>query len=321
MSGPTVRVRDLRKRFRFAARPGRVALRDVDADAEAGVTVVAGANGAGKTTLLSVLLGFLHPTAGRATIDGTPPRRWIRRHGAGYVPERFDAPPGWTPAAALRDLARLAPGDGSADDVIERFGLGALAGRRLGTLSRGERQRFALAQAALGSPALLVLDEPEQGLDATGRSALIGWVRERRAEGATVLLSTHDLDLAADLADRAVVLAAGRMVASLVAETGEHRPAAYLITLAAPHAALSALVGESPSGHPAEGSAVDEDLPPIDEGVIAASDEDALAQALARLVDAGARPVRVEPAASRWRTRLAAALEQAVTADASGGAR
>jgi ABC-type multidrug transport system ATPase subunit len=207
--------------------------------------------------------------------------------------------------------------------VVDRFGLAPLARRRVGSLSRGERQRFALAQAAVGAPALQVLDEPEQGLDVAGRATLAAWVRERRAEGATILLSTHDLDLAADLGDRALILDAGRRIATLTAEGAERRPVGYRVTLAAPHPALSEIVeatrsdeatgspggvragdGGGPGPERESGSA----LPAIDRALLPIDDEHALALCLARLIDAGARPILVEPAASRWQTRLAAAL-------------
>jgi ABC-type multidrug transport system ATPase subunit len=292
LPGPTVEARALHKRYGSGDRSGGGALADVSLDAGPGVTAVLGPNGAGKTTFLSLCLGFLRPTAGAVTVDGAPPARWLRSRGAGYVPERFAAPGAWRVGPALRDLGRVGPRPShpaarEAAPVLARFGLDGLAGRRVGELSRGELQRFALAQAAIGNPPLLILDEPEQGLDADGRGALLAWVREQRGAGATVLLSTHDPALAAALADAVVVLARGSIGAAFRAADRERVPSAYRVTLEAPHPALAEWADAGGD------EAVDDAL---DEAVVPVADAAGLQACLRALQDRGARVVGVAPA-------------------------
>jgi ABC-type multidrug transport system ATPase subunit len=198
---------------------------------------VVGPNGAGKSTLFGLLLGFLRPTEGRVTIDGQDPARYVRRHGAGYLPERFALPPEWPVRDALIGLARL---DGAGPDAaarasaaIERFGLEAHAEKPVGALSRGLLQRVGLAQATLTHRDLVVLDEPTEGLDPLWRIRMLGEVTALRSRGATVLLASHDLAEVERTADRAVLLDAGG-----VREVLETRPAddpsTWEIVVAAP---------------------------------------------------------------------------------------
>jgi ABC-2 type transport system ATP-binding protein len=192
------------------------ALADVSLSMEPGVWAVAGPNGAGKTTLLGLVLGFLHPTAGAVRIDGETPRRYMRRRGAAYLPERFRLPPEWPVRGALRALARAdgqPAGDAAAraDAALERMGLADYADRAVGTLSRGLNQRVGLAQTLLAERDLVVLDEPTEGLDPLWRVRFRELVAELRDAGRTVLLASHELGEVERLADRVVLLADGRV--------------------------------------------------------------------------------------------------------------
>lgn len=167
---------------------GRVVLEDVSLRLEAGrIVTLIGPNGAGKTSLVRVLLGLLKPTAGRV----------VRKPGlrVGYVPQRL-AVDATLPLTALGFL-RLAGADPArCRRSLARVGVDGLADRPLAALSGGELQRALLARALLRRPELLVLDEPDQGLDIPGRRALHQLLAELRDElGCAVLLVSHDLHL------------------------------------------------------------------------------------------------------------------------------
>ena len=193
------------------------ALRDLDFELPAGaVTVLLGANGAGKTTLLHVLATRLRPSAGQAWVAGLDVRRdpaavrariGLVGHGPMLYPE----------LSAEENLAYFARLHGVPHDqeacraALERVGLRRQARERARHLSRGMRQRLALARATLHEPAVLLLDEPFAGLDAAAGEALEERVRAAAREGRAVLLATHDLGRASRLADRALVLRIGRL--------------------------------------------------------------------------------------------------------------
>lgn len=174
-----------------------------------------GQNGAGKTTLLECLLGLRTADAGEVTLAGLDlrlqPRAALRVVGAQLQPSALQDK--ITPREALRFHAAL---HGVAADVaalLARFGLAEKADARFDTLSTGQRQRLALALALVHRPALLVLDEPTTGLDPQTRRALHQILRDHRAGGGGVLLSTHDLAEAERLCDRVAILHRGRIVA------------------------------------------------------------------------------------------------------------
>lgn len=178
------------------------------------VTGFLGPNGAGKTTALKAIVGIARPTAGRVLIHGTPVeevRPDARTLGVDIEPT--GAHPGRSARDHLRSLAALAglPA-GRADEVVELVGLAQAARRRVGTYSTGMRQRLGLAAALLGDPAILVLDEPLNGLDPQGIRWLRTLLRDRAAAGGTVLLSSHILTEAAQTVDDVVVIHDGRLV-------------------------------------------------------------------------------------------------------------
>ncbi len=184
------------------------------------VFALVGPNGAGKTTAIGLLTGLLAPTAGRARVFGVDvaadPVR-AKRH-LGFVPDRPYLWPRWTPRETLRFVGAVFGAKGAAlEERIEAelaaFGLDGAADRTNETLSHGTRQKVALAQALLHDPALLVLDEPMVGLDPHAQKGLAERLKERTAAGGAVLLTTHHLALAEELAHEAGVLVKGRLVA------------------------------------------------------------------------------------------------------------
>jgi ABC-2 type transport system ATP-binding protein len=195
--------------------PGVTALTDVSFAAPAGsITGFLGPNGAGKSTALRTLLGLCHADAGSAHVAGRPYRS-LGNPGR-VVGGLLDADafhPGRTGRETLRlACATLGLPSRRADDVLAEVGLAGAAGRRVGTYSLGMRQRLGLAQALLGDPAALVLDEPGNGLDPEGGRWLATLLRARAERGCTVLLSSHALAEIERIADRIVVLRAGRVV-------------------------------------------------------------------------------------------------------------
>jgi len=182
---------------------------------EGAVTGFLGPNGAGKTTTLRIVLGLAFPTSGSARVQGVPYARLTEpARVVGASLERAGFHPGRSGRNHLRALcamARLPPS--RVDEVLALVDLaGAAADRRVGGYSLGMRQRLHLAAALLGDPAILVLDEPANGLDPQG----IRWLRETlrglAREGRTVLVSSHVLAEVAQTADDVVVIARGRMV-------------------------------------------------------------------------------------------------------------
>lgn len=177
-----MRIRAVRKRF---ARTGPWVLDGIDATLPAGaVTLLVGGNGSGKSTLLRVVAGASVPTRGRVDRPPGP---------VGYVPERLPADIRMTAGQYVRHLARIR---GAAPERalarLDRLELRPGPNVPVGELSRGNRQKVALAVALLGPTAVLVLDEPYGGLDGPAGQALTGLVAQARGAGTAVLLSGHD---------------------------------------------------------------------------------------------------------------------------------
>lgn len=174
-----------------------------------------GLNGAGKTTFINILLGVARPTAGSVRVLGGDPDDIEVRRRVGYLPERLQLPAHQRARDFLAAVARLkrlpAPGD-EIDRQLARVGLGEAARVRIGGFSKGMRQRLGLAAALLGAPALLVLDEPTDGVDPLGRAEVRRILAEERARGATVFLNSHLLAETERVCDRVGILAGGRLV-------------------------------------------------------------------------------------------------------------
>lgn len=179
------------------------------------VTGFLGPNGAGKTTTMRCLLGLVHPTSGRALIDGRPYSELsVPLQRVGAVLEDAGFYPGRNGRDHLRMIARLARCDESrVDEMLELVGLQDAAQRSVGKYSLGMKQRLGLASALMSDPDVLVLDEPANGLDPAGIRWLRELLRERAAAGACVLVSSHVLSEVSGLADDVVILREGRLVA------------------------------------------------------------------------------------------------------------
>jgi ABC-2 type transport system ATP-binding protein len=204
-----IEVRQLTKRFGAVT-----AVDQLSFELGSGVTGFLGANGAGKTTTLRMLLGLVRPTRGQATLWG---RRYAelggRRHQVGAVLEASGFHPGRTVRDHLRvRCAACGLPRSRVDEVLEATGMSALAGRRAGNLSLGERQRLGLAGALLADPEVLILDEPGNGLDPAGVTWLRGFLRQLGGQGRTVLVSSHMLAEVAQTADEVIVIDGGRLI-------------------------------------------------------------------------------------------------------------
>jgi len=207
-----IRVTDLRKRYgaitavdglSFAVEPGET-------------FALIGPNGAGKTTTLKILLGLARPDTGTVEIgpERRPPGSAAARAALGYVPQRVEFPTGRTVAQVLAFFAELrglpAP---AVERALERVGLAAHAARRASELSGGYTQRLSLAQALLGDPTLLVLDEPTASLDPEATWEFRSLIEQLRREGKTILLCSHLLSEVERVADRVLILVRGRCAA------------------------------------------------------------------------------------------------------------
>jgi molybdate transport system ATP-binding protein len=222
---------------RFAAGPDSAEFSlDVEFQASTGVTVLFGASGAGKTLILDSIAGFVKPDSGRIQLDGEilfdagarvnlPPQR---RH-CGYVFQNYALFPHMTLRKNLQFAAERSPRlerHRRVNETIEKFRLGGVAGRRPHEVSGGEKQRCSIARALIGSPKLLLLDEPARGLDAPLRAELYAVLRQVREEFAVpVLLVTHDLEECFEMATTMLVLHGGRIVQTGAPQTVLEQPA------------------------------------------------------------------------------------------------
>jgi ABC-2 type transport system ATP-binding protein len=219
-SDPVVVAEGLGKDYREGFRMKSVtAVREVSfALAPGMIHGLLGPNGAGKSTTLHLLLGFIRPTRGRATVLGHPPSDKESRRRLGFLPEISTFDGFVTGRRLLRRFDVLAghPADGRGDRVqaaLETVNLRAAASRALKTYSRGMMQRIGLAQAILGDPDLVILDEPMSGMDPATRYSVRELLNERRTRGKTTVLSSHILSDVEALADRVLILDRGRVVA------------------------------------------------------------------------------------------------------------
>jgi len=212
---PAIAIDHLTKRLRN----GVTAVDDVSLTVEAGqVLGLLGPNGSGKTVTMKILLGLVRPTSGTATIFGEPVRQGARV--LGRVGALVDGP-GFVPYLSGRrnlDLAcrqiRLSGGSADLDAAITATGLDEAIDRRVSDYSHGMRYRLALAQALLGRPDLIVLDEPTTGMDPAQVLEVRDVIRGRAAGGTTIVLSSHHLAEVEEICTHAAVLRQGRLVAS-----------------------------------------------------------------------------------------------------------
>ncbi|MFC0080967.1 ABC transporter ATP-binding protein [Aciditerrimonas ferrireducens] len=190
------------------------AVRGVDLRIEPGeVVAFLGPNGAGKTTTMDLVLGLAAPTRGHVSVFGMPPREAVRRGLVSAVLQSGGLLKDLTVAETVAYTARLFPSGRAPEEVLERAGIAAIAGRLVGKCSGGEQQRLRFAMALLPDPSLLLLDEPTQGMDVEGRRSFWAAIRQDAAAGRTVVFATHYLEEADSYADRVVLVRRGRIVA------------------------------------------------------------------------------------------------------------
>ncbi|MBA2253819.1 MAG: ABC transporter ATP-binding protein [Chloroflexi bacterium] len=206
-----IRVENLVKRY-----GGRPVVDDLDLSVRRGeILALLGPNGAGKTTTVEIIEGHREPDGGTVSVLGLDPRRdgarlrprmgTMLQHAELYSQIRV--------REAVELFAAFYPRPMETRELLARVGLGALGGRRYRTLSAGERQRLDLAVAIVGRPEVVILDEPTASMDAAGRRVAWDLLRSLRLEGACVLLTTHLLAEAEELADRVAIIDKGRLVA------------------------------------------------------------------------------------------------------------
>ncbi len=187
-----------------------------------GITGLLGANGAGKTTLLGMVLGLHRPTEGALSVLGLDPTTAgpAVRARLGYSPEHHTLPPDTRAHDLVRHLAEIhglprRAATARASDALWQVGLGEERFRPIGTMSTGQRQRVKLAQAIVHDPALVLLDEPTDGLDPVQRDDMLSLIRRVGTQyGIDIVLSSHLLEEVERICDAAIILSAGRVVAS-----------------------------------------------------------------------------------------------------------
>jgi ABC-2 type transport system ATP-binding protein len=243
------------------------AVDDVSFAVERGeVAALLGPNGSGKSTLMRMLTGYFAPTSGRVLVGGVDvaERSAIARRRIGYLPEQVALYPELTVTRYLAFVAEVKGLVGRARReavaaVIERCGLGDVAGRLTGKLSKGYRQRVGLAQALVGDPEVLVLDEPTVGLDPVQTVEMRGLLRT--LAGRTVLLSTHILSEASALCSRIVIMSRGHLLAEDTPDALAKRLAGVAritVRIDGPPPAITAMLQSLPGVLRVERAAADE---------------------------------------------------------------
>jgi ABC-2 type transport system ATP-binding protein len=219
--GDKVAVDDLS----FTVRPGQV-------------TGFLGPNGAGKSTTMRMIIGLDRPTAGSATVNGRP----YRKHAAplcvaGALLEAKAIHKGRPARAHLLALAQTHGISGArVDEVLEMVGLESVAGRRAGGFSLGMGQRLGIAAALIGDPAVIILDEPVNGLDPDGVLWVRNLLKQMAADGRTVLVSSHLMSEMALAAEHLVIIGRGRLLADTTVEELIARVAVGSVAVRSPHA-------------------------------------------------------------------------------------
>jgi ABC-2 type transport system ATP-binding protein len=209
-TAPVVQVEDLRKMYGSFA-----AVDSVSFEIQRGETfALLGPNGAGKSTTIEILEGYRDRTGGTVRVLGVDPGKgnleWKAR--LGIVLQTSSESGNVTVREQLTHFAGFYPNPRSVDEVIASVGLESQAGTLIGKLSGGQRRRVDVALGIIGNPELLFLDEPTTGFDPEARQQFWRLIRSLKANGTSILLTTHYLDEAAQLGDRAGVIAGGKMI-------------------------------------------------------------------------------------------------------------
>jgi ABC-2 type transport system ATP-binding protein len=220
-TGSLLRIEGLTKRY-----PSATALDDLTIDVPRGRVGLVGANGAGKTTMFRLLLGLAHPTQGRVEVCGLDVARdpiGVRAR-LGYMPEHDCLPLDQTAADVVSTFGEMSglPARAArqrASDILDLVGLDEARFRPISGFSTGMRQRTKLAQALVGDPELVLLDEPTAGLDPLGRESMLELVARLGTFGISVLMATHLLDDVQQVCDYVVMIDAGRLVVAGATES------------------------------------------------------------------------------------------------------
>ncbi|BAU82390.1 ABC transporter [Streptomyces laurentii] len=209
-SEPVLRIESLVKRY-----GDKTAVDGLDLTAHPGITAVLGPNGAGKTTTIETCEGYRRPDSGTVRVLGLDPVKEAARlrPRIGVMLQSGGVYSGARAEEMLRHVARLHAHPLDVDALIERLGLGSCGRTGYRRLSGGQQQRLALAMAVVGRPELVFLDEPTAGLDPQARRATWDLVRDLRADGVSVILTTHHMDEAEQLADDVAVVDGGKVIA------------------------------------------------------------------------------------------------------------
>ena len=216
-TAPVIRASEIVKRW-----GSTTALDGATFDVQPGITGLLGPNGAGKTTLLGMILGLHRPTSGHLQVLGLDPAHAgpAIRARVGYSPELHTLPDDMRAHDLVRHIAEIhglprREATARASDVLWQVGLGEERFRPIGTMSTGQRQRVKLAQAIAHDPALVLLDEPTDGLDPVQRDDMLALIRRIGTEfGISVLLSSHLLEEVERVCDYAVIVGNRRIVAN-----------------------------------------------------------------------------------------------------------
>ena len=208
MGGPVIELQAVSKTY-----GDTLALTDVSWSVDPGqIVALLGPNGAGKTTAIALMAGIRRPSTGFVRIFGVDPRDRSVRARRAVMLQDCETIDFLSVREAVALFRSYYPRGMTVNDALEHAGLAQLAERRADGLSHGNKQRLFFAQAIVSDPELLFLDEPTVGMDVESRRALHDYVRGLRAAGRTVLLTTHDLAEADELADRVLLVARGRVV-------------------------------------------------------------------------------------------------------------
>lgn len=229
-----------------------VAVNDVTMDITPGVTGLLGPNGAGKSTLIHMMGGFLAPSTGSVTLDGTTIWRNEKAyHEIGLVPERegmYDFLNGHEFVLANAELHGLSDPGAAAQRALATVDMEYAKDRKISTYSKGMRQRVKMASALVHDPSVLLLDEPFNGMDPRQRMHLMDLLRKMGDDGRTVLFSSHILEEVEQLASHIEVIVAGRHAASgnfrKIRRLMTDRPHRYLVRSSDDRALAAALIAD-----------------------------------------------------------------------------
>ena len=218
------------------------AVRGIDVSIAIGETVaLLGPNGAGKSTTIDMVLGLISPDSGTVSLLGGPPKEAVARGMVGTMLQSGALIRDVTPRELIAMMAALHPHPLEVDDALALAGVTEVAGRRTQKLSGGQAQRVRFALALVPDPPVLILDEPTVGMDVEARRAFWLSVREFAARGKTIIFATHYLEEADAYADRAVLMAHGRVVADGPTSEIRARVGRRTIRATLPDAELAAL--------------------------------------------------------------------------------